>query len=229
MRTGPNGEALIKAFESCLKPVGGGRFTTYYCPANVLTIGWGTTRSDVPTLKPGQIWTQAECDAVFAKSLGKYEAAVLKALPGISLTQGQFDALVSMAYNCGPKFLSGSVGRAIREGRHGDVPKLMMQWVRGGGRVLPGLVRRREAEGLLYQGRINDAMRKAGATMPGTMPQNRNQTSVIVPKDGATIGGSAAGAAVAAQQAGLSPWQIAAVFALVLVVGVALVVWRRRK
>ena len=165
---------LIKAFESCLKKVEGG-YTTYYCPANVLTIGWGTTRHDVPTLRPGDVWTREQCDKVFANSLGNYGAIVEKAVAGrrTPLAPHQFGALRSLVYNCGGAALAGSVGRAVREGRDGDVPALMARWNKGGGRVLAGLVRRRKAEGLLYRGDIAAAYRVAEATVPGSMPQSR--------------------------------------------------------
>lgn len=180
MHTGENGIAVIKAFESCLKPTGDGRFRTYRCPANVLTIGWGTTRDDAPDLKDGDIWTQGQCDVTFAGSLLKYERAVAKAIGGRDLNQDQFDALVSFVYNVGAGGMNGSVGAAVREGRDEDVPAALALWVRGGGQILPGLVRRRKAEGLLYAGRVAEAMKVAEVHVPGTMPQSRFPSDVPV-------------------------------------------------
>lgn len=166
---------VIQAFESCLKPTGDGRYRTYRCPANVITIGWGTTRDDVPSLQEGDVWSKDKCDQVFADSLGKYSDAVKRAVSGrkTPLNPNQFGALRSFVYNVGPGGLDGNVGRAVRDGRDGEVPAYMARWNKGGGRVLDGLVRRRKAEGLLYSGDVAGAYRIAEATLPGTMPQAR--------------------------------------------------------
>lgn len=166
---------IIQAFESCLKKVGPDSYTTYFCPARVLTIGWGTTRDDVPGLAQGEVWTREKCDQIFAGSLDKYGDMVTRAIAGrkTPLSPHQFGALRSATYNCGQKVLAGNVGRAVREGRDADVPMYLARWNKGGGRVLAGLVRRRKAEGLLYQGNIAEAYRIAEATVPGSMPQSR--------------------------------------------------------
>lgn len=172
MKTNPNGSALIVAFEGMIKLLVDGRVTTYYCPAGVLTIGLGTTRSDVPDLQPGDIWTQERARDVFAESLGKYEAGVEKLNSDRvrsgkpAMTGDQFAALVSFAYNCGVGALSGSVGRAVREGRDADVPECLSRWNKGGGKILAGLVRRRKAEGQLYSGDVAGAMATAGTAVP---------------------------------------------------------------
>lgn len=182
MKTSTVGQRVIKAFESCLKPIGGDRFVTYRCPANVVTIGWGTTAADVPDLKEGDIWTRAKCDEVFADSLAKYEAGVAKAIGARQLNQNQFDALVSFAYNCGVGALNGSVGAAVREGRDADVPACLMKWVKADGKTLNGLVRRRKAEGLLYAGKVGDALQVAGAAMNEPMPQKVDEKQPLPPE-----------------------------------------------
>lgn len=173
LQTSPVGKSIIQAFESCLKPTGDGRFRTYHCPANVLTIGWGSTRDDVPDLRDGDVWSRERCDGVFATSLArKYEPHVRDMVGDRDLATYQFDALVSWAYNCGGP-ASSSVWKAVREGRDADVPALLAQWNKGGGQVLAGLVRRRKSEGLLYAGNIPGALNAAGAVDPGTMPQSK--------------------------------------------------------
>lgn len=166
MKTGQNGQGIIKAFESCLKRLPNGLFTTYRCPANVVTIGWGTTAADVPSLKEGEIWTQTRCDDVFAASLGKYEKYVndLAERCGVVLDQNQFDALVSLAYNCGPGALNGSIRTALAAKKFADVPACMKRWNKAGGKVLAGLVRRRDAEALLFAGDVSGAFRVAGVS-----------------------------------------------------------------
>ena len=179
MPVGPYAPPLIRAFESCLKPVGGGQFTTYRCPANVVTIGWGTTRDDAPDLQEGVFWSLSVCNQVFDRSLLKYDAALdgivaARARDGHkSLTAYQRDALISFVYNCGPGGLSGNVGRAVREGRDAEVPEFLSRWNKGGGRILAGLVRRRKAEGQLWSGDIKGAQTTAQTILPGSMPQSR--------------------------------------------------------
>jgi len=172
MKTSANGKKLIQAFESCLKRLPDGRYTTYRCPANVTTIGWGTTAADVPGLKDGEIWSKTRCDDVFAASLAKYEAAVAKVAGEFQLSQERFDALVSLTYNCGPGAVNGSIATALREGRLDDIPALIKRWNKARGRVLKGLVRRRDAEALMFAGdvdgafRVADIAKEAAAPMP---------------------------------------------------------------
>lgn len=173
--TNPSGLALIKAFESCLKPVRPGVYTTYRCPANVVTIGWGTTRDDVPTLREGDTWTRQRCDEVFADSLTrKYEPHVTAYLRDAAVNDNQFSTLVSWAYNTGGP-ASSAVWAAVRSGDHKRVPVLLGRWNKGGGKVLRGLVRRRQAEGLLYAGNVSAALEVAGTAVPGEMPQAKYQ------------------------------------------------------
>lgn len=200
MKTSATGVALIQAFESCLKPTGDGRYRTYRCPANVVTIGWGTTASDVPTLKEGDIWTKAQCDEIFAASLGKYESAVMRvaAARARPLNQNQFDALVSFVYNVGPGGFDGSVGRAVRDCRDDDVPEKLALWNKAGGKVLPGLVRRRKAEGQLWDGDIKAASVTAQAVLPASMPQRVDEGSETAPRSPVnTVPGHPASASVA--------------------------------
>ena len=179
MPVGPYAPPLIQAFESCLKPVGGDQFTTYRCPAGVLTIGWGSTRDDAPDLSDGDKWSGTVCKRVFYQSLPKYDAyldpvVADRARNGHpSLTTHQRDALISGLYNAGPKLLSGNIGRAVREGRDADVPEYLSRWNKGGGKVWPGLVRRRKAEGQLWSGDLQGAQTTAGTILPGSMPQDR--------------------------------------------------------
>jgi lysozyme len=71
---------------------------------------------------------------------------------GVPLNQNQFDALVSFTYNLGPAWTVQKTGirDALKAHRYRDVPREMNKWVNAGGRPLPGLVRRRKAEGRLF-------------------------------------------------------------------------------
>jgi lysozyme len=157
MQLGTNGEILVKGFESCLKPVGKGTFQAYLDPVGVWTIGWGHTNHHEPKFTPQAVWTQAQCDAVFLKDMRIFEIHVARNAK-VALTQNQFDALVSWAYNTGGP-ANSQVWVEVNAGRHHNVPERLSRWNKGGGRVLAGLVRRRKAEGQLYAGDVAGAMR----------------------------------------------------------------------
>lgn len=128
------GESLIKQFEGCAKKRPDGKFQAYPDPGtggDPWTIGWGSTGPDI---RPGVIWTQAECDARLARHLQRFAADVSEALGGAATTQSQFDAMVSFHYN------TGAIFRATLTKLH-----------KAGGRVLPGLTNRRAAEAALYR------------------------------------------------------------------------------
>jgi hypothetical protein len=83
------GQVLVKSFENCLTAVNAAKteFKPYYCPAHVLTIGWGHTNDNGRKFKEGDIWTKGECDAEFRADMRKFETAVKP--PG----QGRADAV----------------------------------------------------------------------------------------------------------------------------------------
>lgn len=145
------GVALIKRFEGCARRRADGLYEAYPDPgtgAEPWTIGWGATGAGIG---PDTVWTQDECDARFAADLARYAAEVVRVLQGSDTTQSQFDALVSFHYN------TGAIERATlmqkhKEGDYAGAVKEFARWNRAGGRVMPGLARRRAAEAALYQG-----------------------------------------------------------------------------
>jgi GH24 family phage-related lysozyme (muramidase) len=158
MTTSPEGLALIKSFESCAKAIGGGRFEAYPDPAPgnnglPVTIGWGSTRDfQGKPIKLGTVWTQEQCDRKKAEDMAEFEAQVRAILGSAATTQPQFDALTSFAYNLGSDALRKST--LIRKHRAGDyegAAREFARWNKAGGRVMRGLVRRREAEAQLYR------------------------------------------------------------------------------
>ena len=139
--TSEEGIALIKKFEGC-------ELEAYQCSANVWTIGYGHTRD----ISEGDSCTQAEADEMLVDDLQEFEGYVNE-LVDAELTQSQFDALVAWTYNLGPGALKEStLLRKLNEGDYKDAPYQIKRWNRAGGKVLDGLVRRREAEALLFQG-----------------------------------------------------------------------------
>lgn len=138
-RTNEVGRALIKAAE-------GKALQAYVCPAGVKTIGYGHTGVDV---KLGQVITEAQAEELLSRDLAKFEADVARLCP--STTDNQFSALVSFAYNVGAANLAASTLRKKHNaGDYTGAKTEFGKWVRGGGRVLPGLVKRRAAEADLY-------------------------------------------------------------------------------
>lgn len=149
MKTAAKGLALIKEFE-------GLRLSAYLCPANVWTIGYGhTSAAGEPEVRPGMRVTATQAEAMLIRDLGQYERAVSAAVRK-PLTQGQFDACVSLCYNIGiGAFSRSTVVRRINAGRMDEVPAAFMMWTRAtvnGKKVeLAGLVRRRRAECALWR------------------------------------------------------------------------------
>ena len=136
------GLALIKKFEGC-------ELKAYQCSAGVWTIGYGHTKDVVE----GMEITQEQAEQMLVDELHEYESYINKYVT-VALSQNQFDALVSWVYNLGPANLkSSTMLKVLNDGKYEDVPYQMKRWNKAGGKVLDGLVRRREAEALLYQGR----------------------------------------------------------------------------
>jgi lysozyme len=146
------GAHLIQHFEGCLEKQSDGRYRAYRCPANVLTIGWGTTNEGSNHFDTTSRWTAEECHAAFLKDMQSFENGVKK-LVKVELNQNRFDALTSFAYNCGLGNLKSSTLLKKVNARDWDgAAKEFRKWNKGGGKVLPGLVRRRDSEALLFQG-----------------------------------------------------------------------------
>lgn len=141
------GLALIKRFEGIsAKP--------YLCPAGWWTIGWGAIRGldGQPVIAAAPPITEEEADTLLRRDVAVAERAVLR-LVTIPLADGRFDALASFAFNLGSGALQRStLRRKVNREEHDDVPDEFRKWVWGGGRKLPGLVRRREAEAMMYAG-----------------------------------------------------------------------------
>jgi lysozyme len=137
----PDGLELIKAYE-------GYRAMPYHDPVGVLTVGYGTT---FPLSEDEASWLcESRADAFQAQ---------IKALVTPDLLPQQWDALTSFAYNVG----IGAFGRStllvkLNAGELDAVPDELRRWVHAGGRVLPGLVRRREAEILLWNSREEESV-----------------------------------------------------------------------
>jgi lysozyme len=141
MKTSDAGVALIRDCEGC-------RLAAYRDAVGVWTIGYGDTQE----VTPGLTITREEAERRLSARLAEVEAAVA-ALVRVALTQGQFDALVSFAYNLGAGALARSTLLArLNDGDTAGAAAEFGRWVHAGAEVLPGLVTRRARERALFEG-----------------------------------------------------------------------------
>ena len=142
MNISQEGLSLIKKFEGC-------ELEAYKCAAGVWTIGFGSIKG----VKQGDTITQEEADNLLLHEMDEYEGYINDAV-NVDLNQNQFDALVSWVFNLGPSNLSSStLLTKINNKDWDDVPAQIKRWNKAGGKVLQGLIRRREAEALLFEGK----------------------------------------------------------------------------
>tara|TARA_Y100001937_G_scaffold26364_1_gene37855 strand:+ start:74 stop:520 length:447 start_codon:yes stop_codon:yes gene_type:complete len=141
MKISQEGIDLIKHFEGC-------ELESYRCSANVLTIGYGTTKNVVEGMKI----SQHQAEELLMKDLEEFEGYV-EDLIDVPLEQNQFDALVAWTYNLGPTNLkNSSLRKILNKGAYDDVAEQIKRWNKANGKVLKGLVRRRNAEAELFDG-----------------------------------------------------------------------------
>ena len=147
MQTSEKGIKNIKDFEGC-------SLTAYPDPGTggaPWTIGYGWTHPvDGKPVKPGMKIDMKTADRLLRTGLVSFENDVLKVVK-VKLTQGQFDALVSFAYNVGSRALSTStLLKTLNDGDVQGAADEFLRWNKAGGKVLNGLTRRREAERALF-------------------------------------------------------------------------------
>jgi lysozyme len=145
-KTGTAGIEMIKFFE-------GFRSAPYKCPAGIPTIGYGATfyPDGKKVTMTDKAITEQEGTALLQNMLVSFEKYVDSYCVD-TITQNQFDALVSFAYNLGPANLkSSTLLKKVNANPEDETIHLeFMKWVKAGGKTLKGLVRRREAESQLY-------------------------------------------------------------------------------
>ena len=128
--------------------------TPYRCPAGIPTIGYGSTfypdgrrveMDDMPVTEPDALATlQHEAGRV---------AGQIDGASKVSLTQGQFDALVSFAYNLGfGTLIASTLWRKVQANNFAGAADQFDRWIHGGGKILPGLITRRAAEKAMFEG-----------------------------------------------------------------------------
>lgn len=131
---------LIKKYE-------GRKLTAYKCPANIWTCGYGSTGPDI---KEGVTWSIWEAEDRLKADLVRFASAVDK-LVTVPITSNQRAALISFAFNLGAQALKEStLLRLLNEGKLGAAADEFLRWNKAAGRVLAGLVARREDERKLF-------------------------------------------------------------------------------
>lgn len=176
MKTSKKGLELIKKFEGC-------RLTAYKAlpTERYYTIGYGHYGSDV---KKGQTITQEDADALLVKDVQKFEYRV-SAYERYNWTQNEFDALVSFAYNIGNIDGLTNYGQRSKE----TIAEKMLLYVKSGGQTVNGLVKRRQAEKLLFL--TKDAEVKISDFYVKTLPNYnlRTEPSICANRIGNTDNG----------------------------------------
>lgn len=156
MNISPKAVEMVKHHE-------GVRFKPYRCPAKLWTIGVGhvlypdqgkmpVDQRDGYPLRPedNRIFSKEEVNGILRADLQRFERGVLLFCP-VNLTQGMFDSLVSFSFNCGLGTLQRSTLRQkLLRGDKAGAAEELLKYTKGGGKVLPGLVKRRQDERALF-------------------------------------------------------------------------------
>ncbi|MFS1539248.1 MAG: lysozyme [Candidatus Phlomobacter fragariae] len=134
MTTSDEGISRIKQFEGC-------RLRTYRCPAGRWTIGYGHTQG----VTAGMIISQSQAER-FLKDEIRQTEEVINQLVAVTLTQAQFDALVSLVFNIGEEETTSTLLNKLNTDDYAGATDEFNRWVYADGEKLTGLVRRRAAE-----------------------------------------------------------------------------------
>jgi lysozyme len=142
MRVSDEGIKLIKHFEGVHKK-------PYICPAGYWTVGVGhliSRNAELP-IEWDRVLSPGEIDDLLRKDLRRFELGVLRMLGTVQPSQSEFDALVSFSFNLGLGcFQRSTVRSAFIRGDKKRSGEVLLKYRRAGGRILQGLVRRRQAE-----------------------------------------------------------------------------------
>lgn len=148
MRVSERGKELIRKYE-------GLKLTAYKCPAGILTIGYGHTK----TVRPEMSINREMAELLLDEDLKDVER-IIKANVKVELNQNQFDSLASFVFNVGAgNFLKSSLLKKINEGKFEEAGNEFLKWTKartnGGMKELPGLKKRREEEKKIFIGGKN--------------------------------------------------------------------------
>jgi lysozyme len=164
MKVSDAAKAMIKHHESV-------RIRPYRCPALLWTVGVGhvidpshaaVKYEDRKNLPIPDGWdrqlSMGEVDAILAQDLARFERGVARYCPAAVNSQGQFDALVSFAFNVGLGNLQrSSIRMRYNRGDIEGAADAFLMWTKAAGRVLPGLVKRRQDERAMFLARLGSS------------------------------------------------------------------------
>ena len=152
MNISQEGLSLIKKFEGCPTD-NDGNAVSYRCAANKATIGYGSLKYKGKPVEDGMKITMQEAEDLLLHEMNEYEGYI-NDMVKVELNQNQFDALVAWVFNLGPSNLkSSTLLKLLNTGDYNSTPSQIKRWNKAGGKVLQGLIRRREAEALLFEGK----------------------------------------------------------------------------
>ncbi len=147
MTVSDKGIELIKKFEGLsLKP--------YLCPARIPTIGYGNTfyEDGTKVTMSDKLITPERATAMLKVVVSQFAVGVAKLITFKGVSQHQFDALVSFAYNVGLGNLkSSTLLKRVNKNEMELASMEFKKWDKAGGKVLAGLTKRREAEAMLFR------------------------------------------------------------------------------
>ena len=140
------GLELIKEFE-------GFSANAYLCPAKIPTIGYGNTfYEDGRKVKLGEQISKTDALELLEKVVNKDFADKMFPAIKVPVTQNQFDAMVSLAYNIGTgAFLKSTLLKKVNAGDFAGAGEEFLKWNKSGGKELLGLTRRRKKEFDLFK------------------------------------------------------------------------------
>jgi lysozyme len=157
MKTSSKAKEMIKHHE-------GVRLKPYLCPAKLWTVGVGHVlypeqanmkledRKDL-WLHPedNRVWTMEQVNALLEFDLNRFERGVARLCPSSTSNQNHFDALVSFSFNVGLGSLQkSSLRMKYNRGEYEEAANEFLKWAKAGGKVLPGLLKRRSDEKALF-------------------------------------------------------------------------------
>ncbi len=212
MKISQQGYDLIREFE-------GLRTRAYRDAVGVWTIGYGhTSAAGAPHVDPGMTISIGEANEILERDVQKFADGVDE-LVRVQISDDQFSALVSFAYNVGlGNFARSSVLRAVNAKDFAAVPRRLALWNKAGDRTLPGLIRRRAAEAALFMSENDSIKPQLPQTTTGKSPaQSRTIVAAIL------VALAAIGNALLSAAETILPWLLLAV-----IIAAAIVIIQQR-
>lgn len=146
-------DALIKPFEGYHRRLADGGCAAYPDPAtrgDPWTIGWGCTGRDI---RPDTVWTQEQAQAALDQEIAYCASKAIQLSPRLAHEPDRrLAAIISFVYNCGSgNYRVSTLKKRVDAGDWNGACEEIVKWNKAGGRILPGLTKRRQAEAVLLR------------------------------------------------------------------------------